>query len=85
MSAAGTKWLTVIVDLVQYELSHTNDGELLSEFCDRWIDRHPLLARLVIVCLGELLVLHLANLIDPKYDPVSVEFWQSRRERARRR
>lgn len=72
---AGHKWLGLAVDIVSYELSHTHDGQLLSEACDRWIARNPIAARVFILCAGGLLTLHLANAIHPDYDIVSSNFW----------
>lgn len=80
MSAAA-KWAEIITDIVAYEMHHANDGELLSEACDRWVERHPVAARVCIISGGLLLTAHLANLIHPHYDPVSMRFflWQKLR------
>lgn len=74
--SATAKWFTLATDIVLYEVTHASDGELLSEACDRWIARNPVAARLSIVSAGALLTLHLANLIDSRYDPVSPHFWR---------
>lgn len=74
--SAGHKWLAIATDIALYEVDHASDGELLSEFCDRWIDRHPRGARLGIVSVGTLLTLHLANLLPPGFDVISQQFWQ---------
>lgn len=66
----------MFVDIVAYELTHADDGELLSEFCDRLIERSPV-ARFFIIGLGTVLTLHLANLLSPRYDVISVEFWRA--------
>lgn len=75
MSHAAHKWLTLIADVISYELNHTDDGELLSEFCDRWIDRNPVAARALILSVGAAITLHLANALPSRYDPVAKQFW----------
>lgn len=74
--SAGQKWLAIWVDVLVYEVDHMGDGELLSEMCDRWIERHPIGARVLIAGFGGMLTLHLANLISPKYDTLSRHFWR---------
>lgn len=76
---AGRKWLQLIADIVLYESAHTDDGELLSEFCDPWIQRHPVAARGVILTVGAVVVLHLANVTPLQYDVMSRAFWQRTR------
>ncbi len=73
---ATHKWLSLAVDIVLYEIQHAGDGQLLSEACDRWIIEPPLAARLFIVSAGLALTAHLANLVHPAYDVVSVHFWR---------
>lgn len=75
---ARDKWLMLAADILAWEISHSRDGQLLSEECDRWIARNPVLARTVIVTLGAVLTAHLANLIPSpnRFDPISVEFWE---------
>ena len=74
---ARHKWLFLVGDIVVWELT-CDPGELLSEEADRWIAKHPVLARVAIVTVGILLSLHLANLVDPNVDPISPSFvvWQ---------
>lgn len=72
--SAGLKWFDIWVDVVTYELEHASDGELLSEYCDRLIDKYPTAARLVILGFGGALVLHLANVMPPQYDIISRRF-----------
>lgn len=73
---AGQKWLELFVDIVAYESAHTDDGQLLSEACDRWIEKYPVAARSIIIAIGAALIVHLANLISPKYDVISQDFWR---------
>lgn len=75
MSAAGKKWLYILADVLAYEAAHMDDGELLSEFCDRLITRHPIVARGFILVFGGALVLHLANSLPGDYDLISRRFW----------
>ncbi|MBO0676854.1 hypothetical protein JRC04_05215 [Mycolicibacterium sp. S2-37] len=73
--SAARKWLEIFVDILVYEINHTHDGELLSEGCDRLVERSPVLARGFILAAGGALTLHLANAIPPQYDPFSRRFW----------
>ncbi len=75
MKRAAHKWVTLIIDIIFYEINHTQDGELLSEFCDRWIDRSPIGARMLILSVGAALTLHLSNALDPNFDPIAKQFW----------
>jgi hypothetical protein len=73
---AKQKWLMIIVDIVHWELT-CEPGELLSAECDRWIVKHPVLARLLIIAVGAQVTLHLANAIPSpaKHDLMSTDFW----------
>lgn len=82
--SASHKWLTLAMDIVLYEIQHAGDGQLLSEACDRWIIQHPVAARLFIISTGVALTAHLANLVHPEYDVVSVHFWRRSRSAWRR-
>jgi len=73
---AAAKWVAIAADILAYEAEHIHDGELLSQACDRWIEAHPVAARICIIAVGTLLTAHLANLIDPQYDPVAIRFWR---------
>jgi hypothetical protein len=75
---ARAKWISVIADVVVYELG-ADEGQLLSEYCDILIDRHPVLARAFIVGAGAVLVAHLANVAPARYDIVGREFWRNGR------
>jgi hypothetical protein len=65
---ANRKWLALAIDILCYETEHWSDGNLLSEACDSWIDKHPILARTIIVSAGTLITVHLANLLRDEYD-----------------
>lgn len=80
VTTAEQKWLQLGLDILAHELRHANDGQLLSEACDRWIDRNPVAARVCIVSVGGLLIAHLANLIDKDYDVVGPQFWRRNRK-----
>ncbi|AEJ92215.1 hypothetical protein OPTIMUS_159 [Mycobacterium phage Optimus] len=71
---AREKWLQIIADIVEYELC-ADQGQLLSEEADRWIERSPVLARGIILGVGAALTLHLANAIPPKWDVISKGFF----------
>ncbi|NKS33192.1 hypothetical protein GS534_24505 [Rhodococcus hoagii] len=58
-------WLALAVLIVAYEV-RAADGELLSEAVDRLLVSHPVLTRAAIA----LVALHLANAINPKFDPL---------------
>lgn len=81
MNPATIKIISIIADIVTYEVKHSNDGYLLSEECDRWIEKHPIAARMVIVSAGTIVTLHLANLLDPSFDPMSKRVWKTIFER----
>jgi len=74
--SAGQKWLQLGLDILSYEFGHSNDGQLLSEGADRLVERHPFWGRIVIVLAGEIIIFHLANLLDDKYDFMSMNFWR---------
>lgn len=58
-------WLTLAAAVVCYELL-APPGQLLSEACDRYRRRRPLLTRAVIVGVGA----HLLRVIPPRLDPL---------------
>lgn len=68
-SRTSTKaWLLILGGALVYDVYAASrlDGETLSEACDRAIDKHP------VMTLGAIAITagHLANVIDPKYDPI---------------
>lgn len=73
--SATKKWLDIFVDILAYEAAHATDGELLSEACDRWIEKNPVTARAVILAAGTALTLHLSNSITWQFDVISRKFW----------
>ena len=75
MNPATIKFLDIFLGIVAYEVQHSKDGNLLSEQCDRWVEKRPVLARMAIGTIGSVLVLHLANLIPVKYDPMHYQLW----------
>lgn len=72
---AQRKWLMLFLDILSWELGHERDGELLSQGCDRLIERRPILGRSLIIAAGAILTLHLSNSIDDRYDLMSKRFW----------
>lgn len=77
MDDAVHKWLQLIFDIVSYEFDHGDDGQLLSEGADRLVMKHPVLGRIVIVATGTIITLHLANLINDRYDLMCKDFWRN--------
>ena len=74
--SATAKWIATAVDIVDYELT-CPPGELMSEACDRLIERYPIAGRAVIVGIGAAIIAHLANLhVDERWDPISQTFWR---------
>lgn len=77
MRPGAQKLLEIVADIVFYEAHHAHDGELLSEFFDRIIERNPIAARIGVICFFSLLTAHLANLYpDSRYDIFSTHFWK---------
>lgn len=83
MGAAASKWIAIVVDILAYELVHLDDDQMLSDTTHRWVDRHPIAARVAITSAGAVLTAHLAKLIDPRFDAISRSFFlRSRRARS---
>lgn len=74
---AGRKWLQIFLDILAYEFDHPDDGQLLSEGADRLVAKHPVLGRAFILFVGEVIVLHLANVLDDRFDLMSKKFWST--------
>lgn len=70
---ARHKWLLIVADIVHWELT-CDPGELLSEEADKWVLAHPILAPIAIMAAANLIGLHLSNLINPRFDPISPSF-----------
>lgn len=66
---AKQAWAAILVGVLAYNLS-AEDGDLLSEQVDRWLELHPVATRLVIGVLA----VHLANVVAPRYDIVALGF-----------
>lgn len=75
MNAAQRKMLGIVVDILDFELNHLTDGLLLSQECDRLVERRPVLGRTLIVGLGLIIIGHLANITPERYDPMTQSFW----------
>lgn len=71
---AGQKWLQLLLDILGYEF---DDGPLLSEGADHLIDKHPIFGRIFIISIAAVVTLHLANLLDPRYDIMAQSFWKT--------
>jgi hypothetical protein len=72
---AGRMWLRILLDVVSYETEHVNDGQLLSNGADHLIEKFPLLGRAFILGTGAIITLHLANVLEDRYDLMSQRFW----------
>lgn len=62
---ANQAWAVLVTCVVVYDVL-CRDGETLSEGADRWIRRHPWLARLAVGVVA----FHVANLLPQKADPI---------------
>ena len=76
---AGQKWLQLGLDILSHEFGHSDDGQLLSEGADRLVERFPFLGRVLIIVAGEVIILHLTNLVSEKYNVMSTSFWRRNR------
>ncbi|MBY0442017.1 MAG: hypothetical protein K2Q25_07770 [Mycobacteriaceae bacterium] len=72
---ARQKFLAIFLDVIDWEIAHQHDGQLLSQECDRLIDRHPVVGPLLIIATGVVITAHLANITPSRYDPLSSAFW----------
>lgn len=73
---AKLKWLSIVADIVTYEVTCDSE-DLLSVECDRWIAKHPIMARAGIIAVGVILTAHLANIVPQpeRYDVMAKTFW----------
>lgn len=71
---ANRAWLILAAGVIGYDL-WCKPGETLSEGADKWILKHPWLARLG---LGVVAV-HVANLVPAKADPIHLGFNAAKR------
>jgi hypothetical protein len=76
VNPAVSKFIDIFLGVVSYELQHSDDGHLLSEQCDRWIEDHPVFARTAILVVGGVLTLHLSNALPESFDPMSKKLWK---------
>jgi hypothetical protein len=72
---AGRMWLQILLDVVSYENEHVADGQLLSQGADRLVEKSPVFGRILILGTGAIVTLHLANVLEDKYDLMSQRFW----------
>lgn len=78
MRAADRAWLVLAAGVVVYEMA-AEDGELLSEGADRYMQHHPWLTRTVVAALA----LHIANAVPCRIDPIHQLFAVKRRLNSR--
>ena len=74
---AGQKWLQLLLDILGLEFE---DGPLLTEGAHALVAHRPVLGRVLVVFVGVVVTLHLAKLIDPKYDLLASSFWKTLRQ-----
>jgi hypothetical protein len=76
MNAATFKLAEIFSGILSYELRHTRDGMLLSEEFDRWIERYPIGARVLILTAGVIITAHCANVVPNQMDLLSKALWR---------
>jgi len=73
----GRAWALLAAFVIVYNLT-SEEGGTLSEHADGWITRHPVLARAGIL----LVAAHVANLLNPRWDPIHRFFAGTRAHKA---
>lgn len=63
--AGEVAWAALGLGVITYN-ALTTEGQMLSQQADRWIERHPVLARAAV----SLVAAHVANAVPSKFDPV---------------
>jgi hypothetical protein len=72
---AGRMWAQIFLNVLSHENEHWSDNQLLSQGVDRLIEKSPVFGRALILGVGAVLTLHLANVLDEKHDLMSPSFW----------
>src|ERR1700743_586393 len=67
-------WGILAGGIIVYEIA-CEDDQLLSVIVDEWLKAHPVLTRAAIVAVAA----HLANALNPAWDPLSVGFIGTRK------
>ena len=65
MRASDRAWIAIGVGVLSWDLA-CEDGDTLSEACDRYMIHHPWLVRGVAFALAA----HVCNLVPDRFDPV---------------
>ncbi|WP_230872127.1 hypothetical protein [Mycobacterium canetti] len=78
MNTAQQKLLSMFLDLATYEVGHMSDGLLITDEFHRQVARHPIVARALILATGAIITLHLADVLDGRYDLLARKFWRLR-------
>lgn len=70
MKSGDYAWLAIAIGVATYELGAAlhRDGELLSEACDRYRRRHPVITTLTITYLAA----HLTRVWPKRVDPLTI-------------
>lgn len=72
-------WIALGLYVIAYD-AIANEGELLSEVVDRFIEKHPAATRVIVIGVAA----HLMNLIPPQVDPLHKMAITTRRYRVRK-
>jgi hypothetical protein len=75
---AGRMWFQLFLNVLSHENEHWTDNQLLSNAADRLVEKHPTVGRLLILGAGMVITLHLANVLDERFDIMAVHFWKDR-------
>ncbi len=74
---AACAWMVLAGGIITYEAA-VPPQQLLSAEADRWIEKHPISARVAILLAGSILTLHVANCVPQpeRFDVMSTAFWK---------
>lgn len=76
---AGRMWFQILLNVLSHENEHWTDNQLLSQGADRLIGKHPVLGRVLILGTGLIITLHVANVVDERFDLMAASFWNKGR------
>jgi hypothetical protein len=71
MISGRQAWAAMAVGIVIYEV-RADEGQLLSEIVDEWLESHPVLTRAAVGAVA----LHLLNLLPWYADPLGKRLWK---------
>jgi hypothetical protein len=76
---AGRMWFQLFLNILSHENEHWTDNQLLSQGADRLVEKHPIVGRLLILGAGMVITLHLANVLNERFDLMAASFWDRKR------